>query len=95
MSLVGPRPDVPYSVQNYTQWYNRRFDAVPGLTGLWQVSGKDRTTFKEMVRLDIIYTQKKSLWLDLKILLKTLPVIFVQTFHFSFKKEDKKNLRIK
>ena len=55
-----------------------RFDAVPGLTGLWQVSGKNRTTFNQMVRLDIEYSERASLWLDLKIILKTLPALWVQ-----------------
>ena len=55
--------------------HTRRFDTVPGMTGLWQVSGKNRTTFKEMIRLDIRYSRKVSLWLDIKILLLTGPAI--------------------
>lgn len=78
MSLVGPRPDVPYSVQQYSSWQTKRLDAVPGLTGLWQISGKNRTTFKDMVRLDIRYARKRSLWNDLKILLMTVPRIISQ-----------------
>jgi len=75
MSLVGPRPCIPYEYELYQPWQRRRFDAVPGLTGLWQVSGKNRTTFNEMIRLDIEYAQRMSLGLDLKIILKTLPAL--------------------
>lgn len=71
MSLVGPRPVIPYEVEEYQPWYNGRFDAVPGMTGLWQVSGKNWLTINEMVRLDIQYLRKKSPWLDIKILLMT------------------------
>jgi lipopolysaccharide/colanic/teichoic acid biosynthesis glycosyltransferase len=78
MSLIGPRPCLPYEPQQYLLWQTRRFDAIPGLTGLWQVSGKNRTTYKEMVCLDITYARKTSFWLDVKILLKTLPAIMVQ-----------------
>jgi lipopolysaccharide/colanic/teichoic acid biosynthesis glycosyltransferase len=75
MSLVGPRPCIPYEAENYETWHCQRFEAVPGLTGLWQVSGKNSTTFKKMIHLDIIYAKNKSFWLDVKILLKTLPTI--------------------
>jgi exopolysaccharide production protein ExoY len=78
MSLVGPRPCIPYEYDPYQPWQRRRFDAVPGLTGLWQVSGKNRTTFNEMIRLDIEYSERLSLWLDLKIILKTLPALWQQ-----------------
>jgi exopolysaccharide production protein ExoY len=78
MSLVGPRPCIPYEYELYEPWHRRRFDAVPGLTGLWQVSGKNRTTFDEMVRLDIEYAERRRLWLDLKIILKTLPALWGQ-----------------
>lgn len=78
MSLVGPRPCIPYECEAYEPWHWGRFDAAPGLTGLWQVSGKNRTTFAEMVRLDIDYSKRLSLWLDLRILLKTLPAIWGQ-----------------
>ena len=78
MSLVGPRPCIPYEAQEYLNWHARRFDVVPGMTGLWQVSGKNTTTFKEMIRLDIEYTAKRSLWLDLYILAKTPLVIMDQ-----------------
>ncbi len=78
MSLVGPRPCLPYEAYEYHPWQMRRFDAVPGLTGLWQVSGKNRTTFKEMIRLDINYTRKRAFLLDVMIVLKTIPAIVVQ-----------------
>jgi lipopolysaccharide/colanic/teichoic acid biosynthesis glycosyltransferase len=78
MSLVGPRPCIPYEYEHYKPWQRRRFDAVPGLTGLWQVSGKNRTTFNEMIRLDIEYSERQSLWLDLSIMLKTLPALWIQ-----------------
>ncbi len=71
MSLVGPRPPIPYEVEEYLQWHKGRIDIVPGMTGLWQVSGKNRLTFNEMVRLDIQYWRKKTPWLDIKILLMT------------------------
>ena len=75
MSLVGPRPCLPYEAEEYLQWHARRFDIVPGMTGLWQVSGKNRLTFKEMIRLDIRYSRFMSPWLDAKILLLTGPAI--------------------
>jgi lipopolysaccharide/colanic/teichoic acid biosynthesis glycosyltransferase len=78
MSLVGPRPCLPYESDKYLPWQKDRFLAMPGLTGLWQVSGKNRTTFVEMMRLDIKYVGNKSLWLDLKIILKTIPVLMIQ-----------------
>src|SRR5437870_5877002 len=78
MSIVGPRPCIPYEYELYEPWHRRRFDAVPGLTGLWQVSGKNRTTFNQMVRLDIEYSERASLWLDLKIIFKTLPALWIQ-----------------
>jgi lipopolysaccharide/colanic/teichoic acid biosynthesis glycosyltransferase len=78
MSLIGPRPCVPYEYEQYQPWQRERFDAVPGLTGLWQVSGKNRTTFDEMIRLDIHYAHYKTFWLDLKIILLTLPALLQQ-----------------
>lgn len=72
MSLVGPRPPIPYEVARYDVWHRTRFLTVkPGLTGLWQVKGRSRTTFDEMVRLDLRYATSWSLWLDLSILLQT------------------------
>lgn len=72
MSLVGPRPAIPYEVDAYEAWHRRRvLEAKPGMTGLWQVKGRSRVTFDEMVRLDVQYANARSLWLDLKILLAT------------------------
>jgi lipopolysaccharide/colanic/teichoic acid biosynthesis glycosyltransferase len=74
MSLVGPRPDViPYG--SYPLWQRRRFDVLPGITGLWQVSGKNHTTFNTMIQLDNQYADRRSLWLDLAILLRTVPAV--------------------
>jgi lipopolysaccharide/colanic/teichoic acid biosynthesis glycosyltransferase len=78
MSLVGPRPCLPYEAEQYLPWQLERFDAVPGLTGLWQVSGKNRTTFMQMMQLDLEYARTKSLWLDLKIMLLTPQSLLVQ-----------------
>jgi lipopolysaccharide/colanic/teichoic acid biosynthesis glycosyltransferase len=72
MSLVGPRPPLPYEVAQYKAWHLRRIaEAKPGVTGLWQVKGRSRTTFDEMVRLDLRYVKKRSFWTDLRILLET------------------------
>jgi lipopolysaccharide/colanic/teichoic acid biosynthesis glycosyltransferase len=71
MTLVGPRPAIPYEVAEYPAWYLTRFSVKPGLTGLWQVSGRSERSYEEMVRLDIEYTERRSLTLDLSILLKT------------------------
>lgn len=72
MSLVGPRPPLWYEVQQYKPWHRHRvLDAKPGITGLWQVTGRSRTTFDEMVRLDLRYAREQSLWADIKILLAT------------------------
>jgi len=78
MSLVGPRPAVPYEVEAYDLWHrNRIFEVKPGITGLWQVSGRSRVKFDDMVRLDLRYARSCSLWLDLKILTLTpLAVVF-------------------
>jgi lipopolysaccharide/colanic/teichoic acid biosynthesis glycosyltransferase len=69
---------VPYECEKFLPWQLERFNAIPGLTGLWQVSGKNRTTFEEMLRLDIQYSRNVSCWQDLKIILKTVPALFVQ-----------------
>ncbi|NBF39115.1 MAG: sugar transferase [Spirochaetes bacterium] len=75
MSLVGPRPCIPYEAGEYLRWHTDRFSVLPGLTGLWQVSGKNRLSFQQMIRLDIEYEHRESLSLDLHIILKTIPVI--------------------
>jgi lipopolysaccharide/colanic/teichoic acid biosynthesis glycosyltransferase len=72
MSLVGPRPPIPYEVEYYDIWHWRRIlEVKPGLTGLWQVKGRSRTTFNDMVRLDLQYAKSWSIWLDLKIMFET------------------------
>lgn len=78
MSIVGPRPPVSYEVEEYEDWYKERFDVHPGLTGLWQVSGKNQVDFEKMVRLDIRYKKKYQLIQDLKIILRTPIVILKQ-----------------
>ena len=75
MSLVGPRPCIPYEAERYQHWCRHRFESVPGITGLWQVKGKNSTTFAQMIRLDIRYILQRSLWLDLQILFMTIPTI--------------------
>jgi exopolysaccharide biosynthesis polyprenyl glycosylphosphotransferase len=75
MSLVGPRPPIPYEVEAYELWHRKRLDMKPGLTGLWQVSGRNRLPFEEMVRLDLFYIENWSLLLDLKIILRTVLVM--------------------
>lgn len=74
MSLVGPRPPLPREVVNYSPWHLKRLRVSPGITGLWQVSGRSLLPFEDMVRLDIYYIENWSLWLDFKILLRTVPV---------------------
>ena len=89
MSLVGPRPCLPYEAAKYLPWQMERFNALPGLTGLWQVSGKNRTTFTKMIQLDIQYARTKNLLLDLKIIFKTAPALLVQMWDV---RQQKKNL---
>ena len=87
MSLIGPRPPILYEVEEYLRWHHGRFDSVPGMTGLWQVSGKNRTTFREMVRLDVRYSRELSFWLDIKIFFMTPIAIFSQIMD-GFKKNE-------
>lgn len=75
MSLVGPRPCLPYEYEVYKNWHKKRFTVTPGLTGLWQVFGRNKVTFDEMVILDIYYTENYSFWLDFKILINTARVV--------------------
>jgi lipopolysaccharide/colanic/teichoic acid biosynthesis glycosyltransferase len=77
MSLVGPRPPLPYEYKRYRAWHKRRvLELKPGITGIWQVEGRSRTTFDEMVRLDLKYSYERSLWLDLKLLIQTPVAMF-------------------
>ena len=75
MSLVGPRPPIPEEVAQYEPWQFRRLDVKPGITCLWQISGRSRLSFKEWMRLDLEYIKHQSLWLDLRILLRTIPAV--------------------
>ncbi len=75
MSLVGPRPDVPYAFAEYADWMHKRLLVRPGMTGLWQVSGRSRLSLLEMYRLDVAYAERASLALDLRIMLRTVPVV--------------------
>ncbi len=76
MSMVGPRPCIPYEAENYEPWHLRRILAAkPGITGVWQVEGRSKVTFSEMVRMDLRYIRECSLALDLKILMKTVAVV--------------------
>jgi lipopolysaccharide/colanic/teichoic acid biosynthesis glycosyltransferase len=88
MSLVGPRPCLPYEYDSYLPSQKRRFNSLPGLTGLWQVSGKNKTTFSEMITLDIRYADNKSVWLDLKIMLKTFPALLAQVIEARKRKRE-------
>ena len=83
MSLVGPRPPIPYEVEHYDVWHRRRLlEVKPGITGLWQVSGRSRVTFDEMVRLDLRYARQWSPWMDIKILIRTpLAVVLGEGAH--------------
>ena len=80
MSLVGPRPCIPYEAEEYLRWHTQRFDIYPGMTGLWQVSGKNKLTFREMIALDILYSRKMSLLFDLRLIFMTIPAIFAMVF---------------
>jgi exopolysaccharide production protein ExoY len=79
MSLVGPRPCLPNEFQRYEEWQKVRVDVLPGLTGYWQVNGKNKTTFNEMIAMDLFYAEHMSPWRDLAIILKTIPALIGQT----------------
>jgi lipopolysaccharide/colanic/teichoic acid biosynthesis glycosyltransferase len=90
MSVIGPRPCTQYEYDLYESWQKRRFLALPGLTGLWQVSGKNKTTFDEMIRLDIRYAENQSLGQDVRILAKTMPVLWGQVReHLTARRQQK------
>jgi lipopolysaccharide/colanic/teichoic acid biosynthesis glycosyltransferase len=93
MSLVGPRPCTVYEYEHYEPAFMKRFETLPGLTGYWQVNGKNRTTFKEMMKMDAYYASHKSIWMDLKIMLKTPLVLMQQLMErvFNGKEKPKKN----
>ena len=79
MSLVGPRPPLPSEVANYEPWQHRKLSVKPGLTCLWQVNGRNRIGFEEWMKLDLEYIDAWSIWLDAKILLKTVPTVLKGT----------------
>jgi len=79
MSLVGPRPPLPYELEQYDHWQFDRLRVKPGITGLWQVSGRNRLSYRQMCELDLEYVRQWSLWLDFKILLKTVPVVLLNS----------------
>jgi lipopolysaccharide/colanic/teichoic acid biosynthesis glycosyltransferase len=78
MSLVGPRPFVVHESEQITGWAGRRLDTTPGITGLWQVLGRNDIPFEEMVKLDYVYVTNWSLWWDIKILLRTIPTVLAR-----------------
>lgn len=82
MSLIGPRPCIPYEYELYEEYQKQRFGTLPGITGLWQVSGKNKTTFNEMIEMDVYYARHKSLFLDLEIIFRTVPAVLQQTFEW-------------
>ncbi len=77
MSVVGPRPPVPSEVKNYDSWQRRRLSMRPGITCVWQISGRSNIGFEEWMRLDLKYIDNWSFWLDLKIIAKTIPIVLL------------------
>jgi len=84
MSLVGPRPPIEYEVENYDEWHKRRLSVKPGMTGMWQVSGRNRVGFEDMVLLDIYYVENFNIWLDIIILLKINSIFITMLFKPKF-----------
>ena len=85
MSLIGPRPCLIYEAKEFRPWHMNRFDILPGITGLWQVSGKNEMTFREMIRLDLRYINNLSVIMDLQIIYKTALYIFDKIFSYANK----------
>ncbi|HEY8785680.1 MAG TPA: sugar transferase [Candidatus Limnocylindria bacterium] len=79
MSLVGPRPEVPYALADYEPWMFRRFEVQPGMTGLWQVSGRGELSVRDMLRLDVEYAERCDIGLDVGILVRTIPAVLRTT----------------
>ena len=75
MSLVGPRPSLPYEYGIMDEWHKKRHSVLPGMTGIWQIRGRDEVKFNDQVVLDLYYVENRSLKLDIEILLKTMPVV--------------------
>jgi exopolysaccharide biosynthesis polyprenyl glycosylphosphotransferase len=82
MTFVGPRPPLPEEVAKYESWHKLRLSVKPGLTGLWQISGRSHVGFEEMIRMDLRYIRERSIIYDIKIIIKTIPVIFGSTDAF-------------
>lgn len=78
MSLVGPRPCLPYEHESYRLRHKKRCDTLPGLTGLWQINGKNKTTFRRMIAMDLWYVKNKSFTIDMWIIARTIPALLVQ-----------------
>jgi hypothetical protein len=78
MSIVGPRPCLPYEYNNYRPRYKKRLETLPGLTGFWQVNGKNKTTFRQMIAMDVWYAKNKSALVDVWIMWRTFPTLFSQ-----------------
>ncbi len=78
MSLVGPRPLPIRDYEKLQPWHRKRYNVLPGITGLWQISGRSELTFDDLVRLDFYYIENWSIWMDITILLKTIPAVFGQ-----------------
>ncbi len=78
MSIVGPRPAIPYELEHYKDWQHRRYTVNPGITGLWQVYGRGTTGFDEMMQLDVEYADNWTVWLDIKLIALTIPAILTQ-----------------
>src|SRR5260370_37158867 len=75
MTLVGPRPPLPYELEQYSSYEKQRLAGKPGLTGTWQVYGRSRVTFQEMIEMDIAYLEQQSIWQDIKLIFLTVPVM--------------------
>jgi len=90
MSLVGPRPCTPNEFAHYEPWQRKRVNGLPGLTGYWQINGKNKTTFKEMIVMDLFYLENLSLLLDLKIMFKTCSVVAEQLVESKLPAQNKR-----
>jgi undecaprenyl-phosphate galactose phosphotransferase len=75
MSLVGPRPSTLYEYEQMEDWHKQRFDAMPGMTGLWQVAGRAEVSYTDMIMLDLYYVENRSFWFDIMMLIKTISVV--------------------
>jgi len=78
MSLVGPRPPLPEEVESYTERQLKRLQTIPGMTGVWQISGRSSLSFREMIKLDLYYVDNWSIWIDLSIMILTLPAVLTR-----------------